>query len=121
MDRDLQREIGAIKIGAEYGSERAGWSTFQATIHANEIMMEHLANAGLVLCHDYSAEQRRRMAMSGQAMPDGSFPVGTCEDAEMAILAQGRAKEPQREVLRSYLRRRVHALGCSGPIFEPYT
>lgn len=66
----------------------------------------------------YTAEERRRMARSGAALPDGSFPIQTCGDAENAIHAQGRAGNQARAV--AHIRKRVRALGCSGGIFDNY-
>ena len=66
----------------------------------------------------YSAEERRRMARNGQALPDGSFPIANCSDAENAIHAQGRAGNQARAV--AHIRKRVRAMGCSGDIFDPY-
>lgn len=69
---------------------------------------------------DYSAEERRRMAKSGQALPDGSFPIANCSDAENAIRAQGRADPSRRGTVKAHIRKRVRALGCSGDIFDDY-
>lgn len=66
----------------------------------------------------YTAEQRRKMAKSGEAMPDGSFPIANCADAERAIHAQGRAKNQNAAV--AHIKKRVRAMGCSGPIFDNY-
>jgi len=119
MDRDMQRAIGALKLGADAAVAR-GESTLLGTIHCDEILMEHLALAGVELFRDYTAEQRRRMAKSGHAMEDGSFPIADCSDAENAIRAQGRAPAAKRGAVKSFIRRRVKALGCSGSIFDPY-
>lgn len=67
----------------------------------------------------YNAEQRRRMAKSGTAMKNGSFPIANCVDAENAIHAQGRAKGSQDAVV-AHIRKRVASLGCSGTIFDKY-
>lgn len=69
---------------------------------------------------DISAEERRRAAGRGQALPDGSFPIRNCSDASNAIRAQGRADPAKRGRVRAHIRRRVRALGCSGSIFDPY-
>lgn len=68
----------------------------------------------------YSSAQRRRMARSGAALPDGSFPIANCTDASNAIRAQGRTPASNRGRVRSHIRKRVRALGCSGSIFDPY-
>lgn len=71
-----------------------------------------------------NAEQRRRAAQSGAALPDGSFPITKCSgegpSAENAIRAQGRAAPGKRGRVRAHIRKRVRALGCSGGIFDPY-
>jgi hypothetical protein len=117
--REQQRAVGSMKLSAE-NLVASGRSTLAATIHADEVLMEYLALAGAELLRDYTAEQRRRMAKEGRAMPDGSFPIGTCADAENAIRSQGRAPASKRASVKSFIRRRVKALGCSGSIFEPY-
>jgi hypothetical protein len=40
---------------------------------------------------DFSAAERRRMAQSGAAMPDGSFPIRNRADLRNAIQSVGRA------------------------------
>ena len=67
-----------------------------------------------------SAEDRRRMAKSGVALPDGSFPIPDCDYAERAIRAQGRANPGDRAKVVAHIRKRVKALGCSGDIFDRY-
>lgn len=78
-----------------------------------------LASLGHVDFKTYSAEQRREMAKDGRALPDGSFPIGDCLDAENAIRAQARGTASQRRVV-SHIRMRVGTLGCSGDLFDPY-
>jgi hypothetical protein len=67
-----------------------------------------------------TTEQRRNWAKSGVALPDGSFPIPDCDYAERAIRAQGRANPADRGRVRAHIRKRVRALGCSGPIFDKY-
>lgn len=66
----------------------------------------------------YTAEERRKLAESGAALPDGSFPIVNCSDAEKAIHAQGRAQDQGKAV--AHIKTRVKALGCSGTIFDNY-
>lgn len=61
---------------------------------------------------EVSGHSRKRMAKSGSAMPDGSYPIANCDDAKNAIRAVGRAKPGDRESVRRHIRRRVRALGC---------
>ena len=59
---------------------------------------------------DVSAEERKRLAEEGKAMPDGSYPIANCEDLRNAIQAIGRASDP--EAVKRHIRKRKSALGC---------
>lgn len=68
-----------------------------------------------------SAEERRRAAARGQALPDGSYPIRNCSDAANAIQAQGRAATPAKRMrVKAHIRKRVKALGCKGAMFDSY-
>ena len=68
-----------------------------------------------------SAEERRRAAARGQALPDGSYPIRNCSDAANAIQAQGRAASPAKRMkVKAHIRKRVKALGCKGTMFDSY-
>lgn len=56
----------------------------------------------------YSEQNRRRMAMTGAAMEDGSFPIADAEDLENAISSVGRAKNYS--AARAHIIRRANAL-----------
>ncbi len=58
---------------------------------------------------DYSTSQRRRMAQSGQAMSDGSFPIANETDLRNAIQSVGRASDY--EAAKRHIIRRARALG----------
>jgi hypothetical protein len=66
-----------------------------------------------------SMETRRRLAESGQAMPDGSYPIVTAEDLRNAIQAVGRAKDY--EAARRHIMRRARALGMTDMLPEEWT
>lgn len=115
MNREEQRRIGSLQKAAEKAFG-LGLPTLPATIWASA---DDLINAGVrgkVMLKDYTAEQRRRMAQEGRAMPDGSFPIADCSDAENAIHAVGRARNVS--ATKAFIKRRVKALGCTGSIFE---
>lgn len=57
----------------------------------------------------FSTEQRERMARSGQALPDGSFPIGNEEDLRNAISAYGRASN--KAAAKRHIIKRARALG----------
>jgi hypothetical protein len=61
-----------------------------------------------------SAEERRRMAKAGTAMPDGSFPIANCSDWDNARRAIGRTPASRRAAVQAHINKRGRALGCSG-------
>lgn len=61
----------------------------------------------------YDAAARKRMAKSGAALPDGSFPIANCQDAKNARQAIGRTPASNRGRVRSHIEKRESALGCS--------
>lgn len=58
---------------------------------------------------DYSTQQRNRMAHSGEAMSDGSYPIATEQDLRNAIQAFGRSGNP--EATKRHIIRRARAMG----------
>lgn len=65
---------------------------------------------------DISAEERKKLADSGDAMPDGSYPIANVEDLRNAIQAIGRAKDP--EAVKRHIEKRARELGQEGMIPE---
>jgi len=63
----------------------------------------------------YSAEDRRRMAASGEAMPDGSYPIADAADLDNAIHAVGRGGASH-DAIRRHIIKRADALGLSSRI-----
>lgn len=57
----------------------------------------------------FTQEQRDDAAESGDALPDGSFPIKTVGDLKNAIRAVGRAKDPAKA--KAHIRRRAKDLG----------
>lgn len=58
---------------------------------------------------DYPQSSRERMAESGAAMPDGSFPIANRADLQNAIQSVGRAKDYN--AAKQHIMRRARALG----------
>jgi len=82
----VRLDDGAILIGAAEG-------------HTHELRLEKA---------EFSAEQRRQLAESGVAMPDGAFPIRNAEDLRNAIGAFGRAKN--KAAVARHIKRRAAAL-----------
>lgn len=60
---------------------------------------------------DFSDDERSSMADSGEAMPDGSFPIKTAKDVKNAVLAHGRAKDPVKA--KAHIKSRAKAIGAT--------
>src|SRR5258706_2696873 len=63
----------------------------------------------------YNADDRKRMAANGEAMPDGSYPIADGEDLDNAIGAVGRATADH-DAIRRHVIKRANALGLSSHI-----
>lgn len=58
---------------------------------------------------DYSKDQRDKLAKSGHAMPDGSFPIEDEEDLHNAVKLAGNAKDPA--AAKAHIKKRAAAMG----------
>jgi hypothetical protein len=62
----------------------------------------------------FSAESRRRMADAGNAMPDGSYPIGNKDDLMNAIRSWGRGGSNPK--VKAHIKRRAKELGAEDMI-----
>jgi len=62
----------------------------------------------------FSAESRRRMADAGNAMPDGSYPIGNKDDLMNAIRSWGRGGSDPK--VKAHIKRRAKELGAEDMI-----
>lgn len=72
-----------------------------------------------VINREFSPEERDRLAKSGEAMSDGSYPIVTKEDLSNAIQAVGRAKDP--EAAKAHIKKRAKALGAEDTLPDDWT
>jgi hypothetical protein len=56
----------------------------------------------------FTDQERQRLAKTGAAMPDGSFPIRNAEDLDHAIRAVGRASNPA--AAKQHIMKRARAL-----------
>jgi Zn finger protein HypA/HybF involved in hydrogenase expression len=56
----------------------------------------------------FNTAQRDKLAKSGEAMPDGSFPIRNQADLENAVHAMGRAANP--DAVKAHILKRAEAL-----------
>lgn len=68
---------------------------------------------------DYTTAQRRRMATSGEAMKDGSFPIANEADLRNAIQSIGRAADYA--AAKKHIMRRARALNLESVLPEEWT
>jgi len=64
----------------------------------------------------YNADDRKRMAANGQALPDGSYPIADEDDLHNAIHAVGRGSNNSHDTIRRHIIKRAKALGLSSAI-----
>jgi hypothetical protein len=57
---------------------------------------------------ELDAEQRRKLAERGEALPDGSFPIRNKEDLSDAVQSYGRAKD--KAEAKRWIKRRAREL-----------
>ena len=63
---------------------------------------------------DFTAEERKKLAEEGKAMPDGSFPIENKEDLKNAIRLAGQSKDKAKAI--EFICRRARALGAEDMI-----
>ena len=90
------------------GDPAVAWSA-RAVKHYEENDMEK---------RTYTAAQRREMAASGAAMPDGAFPIMDAADLRAAMRSIGRAADP--EAARRHIRRRAKKLGLTDMLTDAF-
>lgn len=59
----------------------------------------------------FSADRRKKLALSGHAMPDGSYPIETVGDLSNAISAYGEAPPAKRPDVRAHIVKAAKKLG----------
>jgi len=76
-----------------------------------ELMRMAYAEAEGEYAKNYSTQQRKAMAKTGVALPDGSYPIADAEDLAHAIQAFGRSSPGDRAAVKSHIQKRATALG----------
>lgn len=68
---------------------------------------------------DFNTKQREALANKGQAMPDGSFPIRNRADLERAIMAFGRASDPEKT--KAWIKKRAAELHAEDLLPDSWT
>ena len=105
------REISLVDRPADPGAKIDLW-------HADGLEADDLDDDEDLDRRDYSTAQREKMAQTGAAMTDGSFPIADRTDLENAIRAFGRAKN--KRAVRRHIMKRARALGATDLIPEEW-
>lgn len=100
MNKFRMDEISAVDTPAQSGAK--------AVIMKRATSVDDIDH---YLKRQFSAEQRRQMASSGQAMSDGAFPIANGQDLNNAIRAFGRADN--KSAVARHIARRARALGLT--------
>jgi len=99
--------------GKVYGYDQYDLETDDEMSEEDEIKA---LEAELEMKRMYSREQREDMAESGEALPDGSYPIADKNDLQNAIQAFGRAKD--KEKAKAHIMKRAKELGMEDMIPE---
>ena len=67
---------------------------------------------------ELNAEQRRKLADKGEALPDGSFPIRNKQDLKDAIQSYGRAKD--KDEAKRWIRKRARELDATDELPEDW-
>jgi hypothetical protein len=67
---------------------------------------------------DLDAEERRKLADQGKAMPDGSFPIRNREDLQHAIQSYGRASD--KDAAKRWIKKRARELNAQKDLPEDW-
>lgn len=84
------------------------------TVPAGVISLADQPPADGIAKKTFTAEERKKLAESGAAMKDGSYPIQNGKDLEDAIKAFGRAKN--KDAVKAHIKTRAKALGLEDKI-----
>ena len=68
-----------------------------------------------------SADNRKKAADSGAAMPDGSYPIRNQQELESAIRLRGNSKKYSKAQIEAHIRKRAAALGLTAVVNKMMT
>lgn len=107
--RDPEAGVGDVDLGEDAAdAEYAAADALRALVAALDGDLEGLQVAYEAF-RDFPADERKKAADSGHAMPDGSYPIENVDDLKNAIQAIGRAKDPA--AAKAHIKKRARALG----------
>lgn len=116
----MPRRLSALKIREVSSVDRGAGEGVRVLLTKRAPLTPEQAEAAVetYMKREFSGKERKRLAASGAAMPDGGFPIADVEDLENAIRAIGRAKDPA--ATKKHIIARARSLGASDKIPEDW-
>lgn len=90
----------------------------KTSIEIDEEQEDEVKDKEEVEKRDFTAEERKKLAEEGKAMPDGSFPIENKEDLKNAIRLVGQAKDKEKAM--AFIKKRAKALNAEDMIPESW-
>lgn len=81
-----------------------------------QLMMAELA--WLEMARFFSSDDRAKMAKTGEAMPNGGYPIPDVDALHRAMEAFGREPQAGRAAVKAHILKRAKALGASNELLE---
>jgi hypothetical protein len=106
----LMKRLGADDLYKGFDQGWADW--FSKSVGTEDAAVKSSKErADAYLKRDFSADDRKRLASSGAALPDGSFPIENASDLENAVHAYGRASDKPKA--KAHIIAHAKTLGCT--------
>jgi hypothetical protein len=120
----LVREVSLVDAPANKGARIALFkrdatvSDYDLKLEVGKAALHEVAEVDAYLKREFSADDRKRLASSGAAMPGGGFPIETKADLHNAMQAIGRAKDPAKA--KAHIKARAKTLGLTGELTDAF-
>ncbi len=94
--------------------QKADENVEKTSVEIDEKQEDEVKDEEEVEKRDFTAEERKKLAEEGKAMPDGSFPIENKQDLKNAIRLAGQAKDKKAAI--EFICRRARALSAEDMI-----
>lgn len=105
-------ELSGVTRGAQAAAKVSFMKVAGEEIEAGE-------DVDPIIKRAFTADKRKALASSGDALPDGSFPIETKDDLANAVAAFGRAKD--KDAAKRHIITRAKALGAADTLPESWS
>jgi len=108
------RHCSEVDLKSDSGEIIEAGETYFWNPKAKSILTLNEGEVELLGLKDYSTDERKKLAKSGAAMRDGSYPIKDCGDVKDALHRIGTGKASKSAIV-AHIRKRAKELGCSIP------